>query len=145
VQLSGAIGSADQAILRDRLLLTQLEGAAPPTPTPSAEQAEAEPSVTPEEEVRRFLSHRLEQGEEQATPLSEPAAALLHKLRDQTAIEPRMLEQLSRERVQAVRAALTENLGVAAERLHLSPDKPRGRGAPEVQYMIQAREDRKKK
>jgi hypothetical protein len=143
VQLNGVTGAADRAVLRDRLLLAQLT--ALPSPTQEAKDASPEALVTPEEEVRRFLRQQLEQGEGQATSLSEPAAVLLKKLREQMVIEPQMLEQLSRERVQAVGTALTENLGVAAERLRVSPDKPRGRGAPEVQYMIQAREERKKK
>jgi hypothetical protein len=145
VQLTSAIGAADRAVLRDRLLLTQLSGPAPPPPPPHAENSAPEQPVTPEEEVRRFLLRRLEQGEGQSAPLSEPAATLLKKLRDQTVVASPLLEQLARERTQAVMTALTENLGVAAERLHPSAEKIRGRGAPEVQYMIQAREEGKKK
>lgn len=145
VQLSGVTGSADRTVLRDQVLLTQLGGVMPQTPTPDVEKSDAAPSVTPEEEIRRLLSHQIEQKEGQAIALSEQAAALLKNLRSQTVIAPQMLEQLSREREQAVITALTENRGVSADRLHLSPDKPRGRGAAEVQYMIQAREEQKKK
>lgn len=145
VQIIGVTGSADRTILRDQLLLAQLEGVPPQAPPPVEEKSDAVPSLTPEEEVRRFLSHHIEQREEQAATLSEQAAGLLKNLRAQMIVAPQLLEQLSRERTQAVITALSENSGVSADRLHLSPDKPRGRGAAEVQYMIQAREDRKQK
>lgn len=145
VQFSGVTGSADRTVLRDQLLLAQLEGVPPQTPPPVGENSDAGLSVTPEEEVRRFLSDQIKQREGQATTLSEQATVLLKNLRAQITVAPQILEQLSRERVRSVITALTENSGVSADRLHLSPDKPRGRGAAEVQYMIQAREDRKKK
>lgn len=152
LQLSSAAGSEDQQMLKDRLLATQLEptnqpaqteAGAPPNAEQSTAQTEPAPPLTPEKEVWQFLKRRLEQGETQPVVLSGPAAVLLTKLREQTTVAPQALAQLTQERMQTVMSSLTtEKPGVAADRLHVSTEKKRGRGAAEVQYMIQAREKR---
>jgi hypothetical protein len=48
---------------------------------------------------------------------------------------------LAQERVAAVITALTEGAVVSTKRLHVATERVRGRGAPEVQYVIQAGEE----
>jgi len=146
LQLSGFSSLADQQVLRDRLLLQQLERAEPsatPGAEPGAEKSGDAQKVTPEAEVRQFLAKQLDHGAGQSAALSEQAASLLQQLQQQTTLAPQALKQLAEARVQTVIAALTTgSRGISAGRLHRAPDKPRGRNAPEVQYMIQAREKR---
>jgi hypothetical protein len=144
VRLSGHTGPDDLQMLKDQLVLAQLQEGMPPPEAQKGIDAGQEgtaPQLTPQEEVRRFLSHRLDQSEGGEAPaLSGEATALLADLREKTRVSPQALEQLTQERVQAVIAALTANSGVAASRLHLSQEKLRGREGAEVRYMIQAKE-----
>jgi hypothetical protein len=146
LQLSGSSSLVDQQVLRDRLLLQQLERLEPstaPETEAGVEKSGDAQKVTPEAEVRQFLAKQLDHGEGQSAALSEQAAALLQQLRQQTIVAPQALKQLADARVQTVIAALTTgSRGISAGRLHRAPDKPRGRNAPVVQYMIQAREKR---
>ena len=143
LQLSGHSGPEDVQALKDRLVLAQLQEQAQAAGTQNSaktEEGEATPPVTPPEEVRQFLAHRLEQPGEDGTPaLSAEAAALLAKLREQVTIAPQLLENLAQERVQMVIASLTANTAIPASRLHPSSEQRRGREGAEVRYMVQAK------
>jgi len=148
LQLSSSSGPADQQVMQDRLILLQLQSVAqvsPPQPSSDTEQGAEVQTVAPEQEVEQFLTHRVNREAGKPPALSEQATVLLTALREKTTVDPQTLAQLSQERVQYVTNVLTEGGGVAADRLQFSPDKLRGHGAPEVQYMIQARTEQTKK
>jgi hypothetical protein len=96
--------------------------------------------------VRQFLllltQQRLDEKESPAKKISPQAAALLESFRKTVPVSQPELTRLAQDRLQTVIAALSGNGGVSPDRLHLAQGKLRGRGASEVQYMIQARERR---
>ncbi|MBI3756734.1 MAG: DUF748 domain-containing protein [Deltaproteobacteria bacterium] len=148
LQISSAPSAADRQALQDQLVLAQLQLSAPPptqTPPPTEPPPGAQ-DVSPEEEVRQFLlsliNQRLDEKEIGQSKLSPQAATLLESLRKTILVGTMELEQLAQSRLQVIAAALTGNAGIRSDRLHLAPDKLRGHGGPEVQYMIQAREKR---
>ena len=131
--------------MTDQLVLTQLQGSAPPAggqPAPGPEREEVvPPAATPQDEVQQFLASQLTQADTGGAPaLSAQAAALLTQLREQTVVPSQALDRLVEERVQAVVAELTTNHAVASARLH--PVPVHGWEGAEVRYMIQAREER---
>jgi len=103
------------------------------------------PQVTPQEEVRQFLVHQLDQsggGVGTLPALSAQATPLLTQLRERVVVSPQAMAQLSLERVQTVMNTLTATAALTANRLRLSPDKLRGREGAAVRYIVQARETR---
>jgi len=144
LQLSGHSGPQDVQVLKDRLILAQLQEQTPDAGTQDSvktEEGEATPPVTPQEEVRQFLAQQLEPpGKNGAPALPAEAAALLAKLREQVTVAPQLLENLAQERVQMVLASLTANSAIPASRLRLSAEQMRGREGAEVRYMVQAKQ-----
>lgn len=144
LRLSGHTGPADLQMLTDQLILAQLpEGKAS---TKEEQIPEAEPEgealqMTPQDEVRRFLSYRLSQSAAAGAPVLSPqAAALLAQLRDQVVVAQQALDRLVEERLQAVITDLTAKRTIASARLHAAPERWHGREGEEVRYLIQARE-----
>ncbi len=144
LQMNSTPSAADRQALHDQLVLAQLQrNTPPPTEPPTGEQA-----VSPEEEVKQFLlssiNQRLTEKEVGQSKLSPQATTLLESLRKTIPVDTVELEQLAQNRLQIVTMALTENAGVRSDRLRSASAKLRGRSGPEVQYMIQAREEKKK-
>lgn len=139
LRLSGATGEEDVHARQDRLILARLHSEAQ-SPAPPETVAEGQGSAPEDlQEVRTFLAHRINPTTSaNLPPLSNQAAALLVQLRKETSVAPQELQQLAQERVEAVITALTEGGGVSTKRLHVSPKHVRGRGEPEVQYVLQA-------
>jgi hypothetical protein len=144
LRLSGSSGAEDLLVRQDQLILARLQSDIPDSPQSGASTTEQE-NITvgaPSEEVQKFLTHRLNKTKKETPPpLSDQAAALLAQLRKETTLDPQELQQLAQERVETVITALTEGAAVSTKRLHVSPKRVRGRGEPEVQYMIQAGEE----
>jgi len=145
LRLSGLVSSEDVQLLKDQAILTQLTRET----APASEQAEsvvetpgAPPvQLTPQEEVRRFLTQQLHPIDGVSLPsLSESATTLLVQLRQKMVIAPEVTERLIAERVQNVTTELTAQHAIAATRLHVRQEKQRGAGAAEVRYVIQTRE-----
>jgi hypothetical protein len=141
--MNSAPSAADRQALQDQLALAQLQPSTPPpTEPPTGEQV-----VSPEEEVQQFLlssiNQRLAEKEIGQSKLSPQATTLLESLRKTVPVGTVELEQLGQSRLQVVTTALTENAGVRPDRLRSVSNKLRGRGGAEVQYMIQAREEKK--
>jgi hypothetical protein len=140
LRLSGSTGAEDVLVRQDQTILARLQGEAPESAQPESaatEQGNATEDIL-SEEVRTFLAHRVKPTIPGPPPLSDQAAALLAQLRKETSIAPQELQQLAQERVETVITALTEGATVSTKRLHVAPERVRGRGAPEVQYVIQA-------
>lgn len=136
LRFSGATGPEDTEILRTQEMLRQL-----PATSTASEKAGDTQQVTPQEEVRKVLTEiPPTQGNRSVAALSPQATALLAQLRKQTKVTAEMAEQLAQERVRAVLSELTIRHAVAADRLHISPEKQRGAGSAEVRYTIQTRE-----
>jgi hypothetical protein len=144
LQLSGHSGPKDVQALQDRLILAQLQEQTVDAGTQNSaktQEGKATPLVTPHEEVRQFLAHRLEQPEADGTStLSAEATTLLARLREQATITSQQLENLAQERVQIVIASLTANNAIPASRLRPSVEQKRGREDAEVRYMVQAQQ-----
>jgi hypothetical protein len=144
LRLSGVVGSEDVQLLKDQAILAQLAAERPsaPEPTENATETPGEPGqLTPQEEVRRFLTQQLHPTNGiSLPPLSESATTLLVQLRQTTRVAPEVTERLTAERVQTVTTELTARYAIAATRLHVRQEKPRGAGAAEVRYVIQTRE-----
>ena len=104
-----------------------------------------EQKASPENEVEQFLTYRVNRKTGKPSVLSEQATTLLESLREKVTVDPQTLSQLSQDRVHYVMAFLTAGGEIAADRLYLAPEKLRGHGASEVQYMIQARGESTKK
>lgn len=147
LQLSGHTGESDLLVLKDRVVLAQLQDSTLPEKAQDAasteQKGEAQPVSAPEE-VSQYLAYQLSHlGGSGAPALSAQATALLTQMRDQMTIAPQVRDGLSQTRVQAVISILTANPGVTQGRLSPSPEKLRGRDGPEVRYMIQARAEKK--
>jgi hypothetical protein len=144
LRLSGFTDAEDVLVRQDQMILARLQGEAQEAAQPenaATEQGKATED-TLSEEVRMFLAHRVKPTTSAGPlPLSEPATALLAQLRKETSIAPQELQQLAQERVEAVITVLTEGAVVSTKRLHVATERVRGRGAPEVQYVIQAGEE----
>jgi hypothetical protein len=142
LRLSGSTSDEDALMRQDQLILARLQSEA--QGSAQSEAAAVEQGKTTEdalsEEVRTFLAHRVKPTTPSPPPLSDQAAALLAQLRKETSVAPQELQQLAQERVETVITALTEGAAVSTKRLHVSPKRVRGRGEPEVQYVIQAGE-----
>lgn len=144
LRLSGSSGAEDVLVRQEQMILARLQSGMPDSSQSETSATEQENTTVdaPSEEVRAFLIHRLNATKkEHPPPLSDQAAALLAQLRKETTPDPRELQQLAQERTQVVIAALTEGAAVSTNRLHVSPKRVRGRDEPEVQYVIEAREE----
>jgi len=147
LQLGGYTGPDDLRVLKDRVVLAQLLQENMPLAkaqdASGTEPGETTLPVPPQEEVRQFLAYQLNHPEGNGAPaLSAQATTLLTQMRDQVTIAPQVKDSLSQDRVRAVISALTANPGVPQRRLHLSPEKLRGREGPEVRYMVQTRAEK---
>lgn len=139
LRLGGVTGMDDLELLRDQLILNQM----PVKPSPSGNEGDAAPLVTPQDEVRQFLAKRLLSGADGAiSPLSSQATDLLTRLRKEAKVSASETERLADDRVQVVIAELTTRHAITADRLHVSPEKQRGSGSAEVRYTIQTREEK---
>lgn len=144
LRLSGSSGAEDVLVRQEQMILARLQSEIQASSRSEASTTEQENRTAdaPSEEVRKFLTHRLSKTKkEELPPLSDQAAALLAQLRKEITLDPRELQQLEQERTQIVIAALTEGAAVSTKRLHVSPKRVRGRDQPEVQYVIEAREE----
>ena len=138
LRFSGVIGPDDLEFLRDQLILNQV----PAKPAPSEKESEAAPQVSPQDEVHQFLAKKLSSLEnETIPPLSAQATELLTQLRKRAKVPADEVGRLAGDRVQVVIAELTTRHAIAADRLHISPEKQRGAGSTEVRYTIQTREE----
>lgn len=145
LRLSGLVGSEDVQILKDQVILAQLARETTPVPeqaeSATATTGEPPPQLTPQEEVRRFLTQQIHPTNDVPPPLlSESATTLLVQLRQKTVIAPEITERLVSERVQTVTTELTAQHAIDATRIHVRQEKQRGTGAAEVHYVIQTRE-----
>ncbi|MGE0681171.1 MAG: DUF748 domain-containing protein [Candidatus Binatia bacterium] len=145
LRLSGSSGAEDLLVRQDQIILARLQSDLQDSLQSGVSTME-QGNITvdaPSEEVRKFLTRRFDKTKkENPTPLSDQASALLAQLRKDTTLDPQELQQLAQDRVEAVITALTEGAAVSTKRLHVSPKRVRGRGEPEVQYVIQAGEEK---
>ena len=139
LRFSGITGPDDLELLRDQMILNQV----PTKPPPSGNESEAALQVSPQDEVRQFLAKKLTPSESGTVPpLSAQATNLLTQLRKNATVPADETARLASDRVQVVIAELTTHHAIAAERLHISPEKQRGAGSAEVRYTLQTREEK---